>query len=240
MTNPIQGPIDGLAGRIWRTVTFPLRAAAPFVLLARRTLRNRRWVETVSELGGPGPKVEVSERDDVQAPRDGAGPLNHRTYRIKISGSRLEAHELLEAFRQDPNRFSPTSYATFVPDPAPQGLQKDETFEVKLPGPWDGPILVRAVEPSKVRLETRVGHMEAGWIEFRCSTQPDGLTDFTIESFARSGDPVFDALYHQVGIGKFMQSEMWVQVLETAVEVSGGRQHGRVAIETTTYLGADR
>jgi hypothetical protein len=232
-------PVDGIAGKLWRTVTFPFRAAAPFLLLAGRAARGEYWAEQTYERTGSGPDLRLSDETDTQGPSDGAGPLNHRTYRVWITNSKLSPEQLVEAFRANPNRLGPTSFATFVPDPAPDGLVESAEFEVKLPGPWDGPVYVHEVRPERVRLNTRVGHMEAGWIEFRASSS-EGVTQFAIESFARSGDPVFDALYHQVGVAKLVQTQMWTAVLESAVEVSGGTQQGRLDVETIIYEGAQQ
>lgn len=232
-------PVDGFAGRAWRAGTLPFRLAAPVVLLALRVVTGRRWTESVRELPGSGPKVVISDADDVQPPKDGAGPLNHRSYSVTIANPSLNAWALVDAFRQDPNQFAPTSYATFVPDPSPEGLTEGDESTVKLPGPWDGPVRVATVEPGRLRLETLVDHMEAGWIEFTATTPGDESVVFTIESFARSGDPVFDVLYHQVGIGKLLQTQMWVRTLESLVEASGGRQVGRITVTTTIYLGAE-
>lgn len=167
----------------------PSPAIAPVTLLTRRAILGEYWTETVNETNIAVPRLTLTDRSDVQRPRDGAGPLNHRIYRVYIRDSIVGADQLLESFRRDPNRSSPTSFATFVPDPRPEGLSEGDTYEVKLPGPWDGPIHVRTVEPDRVRLETLCGHMEAGWIEFRASAT-DNVIDFTIESYARSGDPV--------------------------------------------------
>lgn len=240
-------PIDGAAGRAWRTLSFPMRTASPFALLAGRWLRADQWIETVHERADAGPvdAIDRSMDDDpaAQPPSEGAGPLNHRSYRICVVRPALDAAALFEAFRTDPNEFSPTSFATFVPDPAPAGLRVGDEVTVNLPGPWNGPVRVAAVEPNRVRLETLDGHMEAGWIEMRTTDLTlDGqpAVEFVIESFARSGDPAFDAIYHLGGIGKLVQTEMWVRVLQRAVEISGGTQRGRFRVATTIYHGADR
>lgn len=179
----------------------------------------------------------MSNADDVQTPADGAGPMNHRRYRVRVRDSTMTANELLEAFRADPNRFCPTSYAAFTPDPAPQGLQEGTSVEVKLPGPWNGPVLVSSIDDQRIRLETLDGHMEAGSIEFS-TRQVDDSVEFRIESLARSGDEVFDVVYHRLGLGRVIQTEMWVQVLESAVSVSGGQQQGRLELASIIYEGA--
>lgn len=227
-------PIDGIAGSLWRTIALPLRVTAPVAELVKRRLTGTYWSESLRHVDRRGPQLSVSDHEEVQQPSDGVGPLNHRCYQIQITGSTLDATQLLERFRTDPNAFAPTAFATFVPDPHPNGMAEGETYEVKLPGPWNGPILVRSVEQHRIRFETLDGHMEAGWIEFT-TAERSGSTEFTIESFARSGDPVFDVIYQRLGLGKAMQTLMWVKVLEAAVGISEGTQRGRASIETIVY-----
>lgn len=228
-------PIDGLAGSLWRTATLPFRASAPLVLLAKRAITGRVWDESTTADPNLVRAPRLSEHDDIQNPADGAGPIVHRLYEVAIRGSQLAGDDLVEMFRTDPNRFCPNSFATFVPNPAPRGLHEGDRFDVKLPGPWDGPVLVSSVNEHTIRLETLVGHMEAGWIEFFAAQKQDDVLEFQIESYARSGDPLFDALYRLTLIPRLVQTEMWVRVLEAMVAASGGRQHGRIRVTTTIY-----
>lgn len=218
---------------------WPGRYLAPIRSLGRRWIDAEFWIEHQRRVPGDGPAVEMVAPVEVQPPSDGTGPLNHRRYQVRIIDARLTPDDLIGEFRQDPNRFSPTSFALFAPSPGPEGLTVGDETTVHLPGPWDGPVVVSVAEPGTLRLETRAGHMEAGWIEFTARTEDEVLV-FQIESLARSGDSVFDALYHSGRIAKVVQTEMWVRVLEAAVQVSGGRPEGRVFIETTVYERANR
>lgn len=215
------------------------RFLAPVRSLATRWIKAEFWIEHLRELPGEGPTVDMSAPGQVQPPKDGAGPLNHRRYRVQITDWKLSPEELITMFRRDPNRFSPTSFARFAPNPGTDGLQVGDETTVRLPGPWNGPVIVSNAEENALRLETRPGHMEAGWIEFTAGLEDDVLI-FQIESLARSGDAAFDALYHPGVIAKLVQTEMWVRVLEAVVEVSGGQPQGRVYVETAVYQGADR
>lgn len=230
----------GRLGKAWRTVMQPVRLLTPFGLMIRRVVAGEVWVEVEQEdESSAGPHVEMSDEPGVQSPDEGVGPLHRRCYRVRIEGASMTAAELLEAFRSDPNRFSPTSFAVFVPDPAPRGLIPGSTVEIKLPGPWDGPVLVAETEPLLLRLETRNDHMEAGRIEFSTS-ESDGVLTFMIDSFATSGDQAFDLLYRKLRIARKFQAEMWARVLEAAVDVSGGRQQGRLEIQTIVFTGGQQ
>lgn len=246
----MKAPVEGTAGMVWRSVTAPLRIAAPAVSMASRVIKSEFWVETERRRQGNGPQLGPSSRQDIQRPRDGAGPLNHRTYQAHIVGSERTPSELISEFRRNPNRFSPTSFATFEAQSAtasddsdarahPDELAIGDAWTVRLPGPWDGPVVVTEAEPRSVKLETLGGHMEAGSIRF--SAEPvHGEIVFEIESIARSGDPVFDALYHPGKVARLIQTEMWVRVLEAMVDFSGGRPSGRVIVDTTIYEGPDQ
>lgn len=220
-----------------------VRAVMPVVMLVRRLVQGRWWSETEVVSNARGPVVRMQSDDDLQRPVDGAGPLNHRLYRVDIAESKFSPDQLLQMFRVEPNWFSPTDFATFRSDPrtGPVALTKGDPVVVVLPGPWNGPVAVAEVEPRRVRLETLDGHMEAGWIEFRVeeADESPALISFVIESLARSGDAAFDALYHPLKIGRLVQSEMWVNVLEAAVALSGGVAVGTPTISTTIYQGAD-
>ncbi len=226
-------------GSFQRLVCVPARALAPAVSLIQRGLASEFWVDVEREDDGLGPEVVMSDRSGVMRSEDGAGPLNHRVYRAHIVGSNLSASDLLDHFRTDPNAFSPTSFAVFDPDPGPAGMRVGDELTVRLPGPWDGPVVVAESDEGRVRFETREGHMEAGWIEFT-SMAKNGETIFQIESLARSGDAVFDTLYHSVKLGRLVQTEMWIRVLEAAMAISGGRLRGRPTVETTIYRDPDQ
>ena len=90
---------------------------------------------------------------------------------------------------------------------------------------------VVAVRPDGFRLATLTGHLEAGQIEFRA--REDGrVLEFTIESWARSGDRFSDLLYTHLRLAKEVQLHMWTSVLERVVSLAGGRMEGGVVITT--------
>lgn len=216
-----------------------MNPVGPFVSLLRRYLRAEFWIDLDRHVEPPDIRSETSDTAadgaDIQQVDDGFGPLNHRRYSVVIADAVLSPTKLVDRFRRNPNEFSPTSFAVFLPVPGEEGMRAGDELEVHLPGPWNGPVRVAAADDEHVRLETLDGHMEAGWIEFSAIEASSERTIFRIESTARSGDRFFDALYHVLGVGKLIQSDMWVCVLESAVRVSGGRQIGRARIETVVH-----
>lgn len=216
----------------------PRNPLAPIAALARRWWRGEHWSEHIERIVGARPVVPTTERADVQAPTDGEGTLDRRRYRVGITDPQLDAIALIDTFCGDPNRFSPTDYAVFTPEPPERGWHEGDEATVALPGPWDGPVRVAGRTDTSLRFETLEGHMEAGTIEFRAADTGAGIV-FEIESIARSGDPAFEVLYHRLRIARLVQTDMWVRVLEAAVGASGGRQVGRILVDTTIYESED-
>jgi hypothetical protein len=76
------------------------------------------------------------------------------------------------------------------------------------------------------------GHMEAGEIEFRARDEEEGELVFEIESWARSGDLVFDFLYDRLGIARELQLDMWAFFLERVAQISGGSAANGIEVYT--------
>lgn len=215
-----------------------VRLLAPVVSLVKRAAEGRWWTERQrSEPGSrlrPSPSAAPAPGDDIQAPSDGVGPLEGRRYAITIADPKLDATELIRAFRRDPNQFSPTEYAVFRQD-SDAPMERGDSLVVELPGPWDGPVVVGSVTPDSVELVTRDGHLEAGRIVFSASRISPTMLEFSISSVARSGDRLFDLVYRFLRIGRLVQADMWSRVLEAAVRVSGGVASSKVRISSVVY-----
>jgi uncharacterized protein (UPF0548 family) len=181
--------------------------------------------------GPPGIPDGVSHRG-LQPPSDGAGPLYHRRYEVRIRDTGLSPEQLVERVAADPDRAAPSEFATFKKTFGAEGemLLGDE-YLVRMPGPWDGPVRIIEREPRAFRLATLQGHLEAGQIQFSADCN-DGLTRFTIESWARGGDRLSNLLYDRLRLSKEIQFHMWTSFLEGVVGLSGGRREGGLRIST--------
>jgi len=189
---------------------------------------RREWSDSAP---GDGPP-RLPEGTDLQRPEDGAGPSIHRLYRLRIRDSALTPTQLIAAIAGDLDQVSPSEFASFQKVRGPEGdLRVDDEYVVRMPGPWDGPVRVVAASSEAFRLATLDGHLEAGQIEFGARTR-DGLVEFTIESWARSGDRLSDLLYSRLRIAKEVQLHQWISVLERVTRLSGGRRHGALAVMT--------
>ncbi|MDQ6927103.1 MAG: DUF1990 domain-containing protein [Actinomycetota bacterium] len=171
--------------------------------------------------------------DDVQGADDGVGALFHRRYRVSIRGSDMAPDDVIAAVGADLNAVAPTEFARFTKVEGDDGvICVGDVFVVRMPGPWNGPVRVVAVTTTSFRLATLDGHLEAGQIELRASRSDDGLLEFNIESWARSGDRLSWVLYQHVRMAKEVQLHMWTSFLERVARLAGGRMTGGIDIDT--------
>ncbi len=169
--------------------------------------------------------------EEIQQPEDGVGPLVHRLYRTRIRGPQVSPEQLMETVAANLDCIAPTELASFQPVDGEGKLAIGDEYIVRIPGPWDGPVVVTDVTPTSFRLATLDGHLEAGQIEFRAFAGHRGL-DFVIESWARSGDRLSDLMYTRLRMAKEVQLHMWTRVLERVVALTGGRMSGGIVITT--------
>jgi hypothetical protein len=224
------------ATRRWMTAaTWPLGIALTSWDYMWRTTPMHRQEDWVA-LEPPRPALlsypaEVSAAE-VQGQEDGSGPLFHRLYRTRIRESRLDGAALMEKLQGDLNVASPTRFARFQRVLGEQGrLAVGDEYVVRMPGPWDGPVRVVDVGRCSFRLATLAGHLEAGQIEFRASSAQTEVV-FEIESWARSGSPLVNLLYHRLRMAKEVQAHMWISFLERVVQLAGGQMTGGIDLAT--------
>jgi hypothetical protein len=180
---------------------------------------------------GPPELPEGALRDEVQLPANGAGPLFHRVYRARIRAPRLGPEELVARMVADLDRVAPSEFASFSKVLGEEGnAEVGDEYVVRMPGPWDGPVRVVERTPTSFRFATLDGHLEAGQIRF--SARAGEPLEFTIESWARSGDRLSNLLYDRLRMSKEIQLHMWTSVLERVAELSGGRLTGGLEIRT--------
>ena len=200
--------------------------------LWRTTPLHRRERPGSVQRDSPPPLPAGVSASGLQTVDHGVGPLFHRRYRVRIRGSRLSPEELVSCIGADPNRVAPTELVRFTKVAGADGrMQGGDEYIVRMPGPWDGPVRVVDVTPTSFRFATLEGHLEAGQIEFRVGA-PEDRVEFTIESWARSGDPVSKLLHHNLRMAKEVQLHMWTSFLERAVHLSGGTMVGGLDIDT--------
>lgn len=160
--------------------------------------------------------------DMLQPASAGCGAAFSRLYRLRVERPLLSAAELMSIVLNDPNVACPLEVARFERDQEVSGpIEVGQEMRVRLPGPWNGPVRVVQVSNCSFRLATLRGHMEAGEVEFRARDESHELL-FEIESWARSGDRIFNLLYDRVGLARELQLDMWAFFLERVAQISGG------------------
>jgi hypothetical protein len=174
---------------------------------------------------------EAASGDGRQGLADGAGPLLHRTYAVRIVGTAIGPADLIELVEANLNRASPEMAVFRKTRGAADRLRPGDELIVRMPGPWDGPVLVAHRDDISFRLATLDGHLEAGQIEFRAAAEGDALR-FEIESWARAGDRLADVLYNRLRLAKEIQLNMWTHFCLRTAALSGGRPQGGVTIRT--------
>jgi hypothetical protein len=228
------GADTGLGRRAGTVARWPVGMGLAFWRYLWRTMPLHRSDSDGSpdqDLPPPLPEALVDGR--VQRPSDGSGPLFRRRYRVRIEGSRLSPEQLMAQMLREPNRAAPIEVAVFRKTRGGEGpLAVGDEFVVRMPGPWDGPVLVVDRTPTSFRFATLEGHLEAGQIEFRTSAGGGDAVCFEIESWARSGDRLAGLLYDRVRLAKEMQLHMWTHFCERAAKLAGGRIRGGIHIDT--------
>ena len=210
----------------------------PGIALAtvRHLARRTRVVHVLVDHDGPavgapdGDRPMPGDASLLLRRRAGRGPLYRRTYDVVVADARAGPEELITRLLNDPDRASPTEVADFRAAGPERGPGAE--FAVRMPGPWDAPVRVVSRTPTSFRFATLRGHMEAGEIEFRAAWGDGGRLLFTIESWARSGDRLYDWLYDRVPLTREVQLHMWVHVCEQVAVMAGGRQEGDVRVAT--------
>ena len=222
-----------------------LRWPIGLVLISWRYLWRITPVYRRDDEGGPDdlppPLPDGVDRENVQGLDDGYGPLLHRRYVVRLTGSRMTPEQAVARLAADPNSAAPEDAAVFVKSSEEGGdsssgeMEVGDEYVVRMPGPWDGPVRVVHRTPTSFRFATLSGHLEAGQIEFRARCE-DGESEpefvFEIESWARPGDRVSHLLYNKLLLAKEIQLNLWTETCLGVVRNSGGRLQGGVRVHT--------
>jgi len=206
------------------------------ILVSWRYLRRITALHRSEEEGDhtdlPPPLPEGSIDARSKALDDGAGPMFHRRFSVRIAGSPMAPAELVDAIAANLNAAAPSEAAVFHKTLGVDGtLAVADEYLVQMPGPWDGPVRVVHRDATSFRFGTLAGHLEAGQIQF--SAHQDGrLLRFEIESWSRAGDRFANLLYTKLRLAKEIQLNMWVHFCLRAATIACGASRGGVTILT--------
>ena len=216
----------------------------------------KRWGYSVDSEETDVPTVDAppeAEGPEIQHAEDGEGPRFHRTYRVRIAGAEHTPEALMKRIGQDLSPYVAAEVARFEKTKGAESvLEAGDEFMVHINAPWNGPVRVVEAEPTRFRLATLEGHMEAGQIEFRAETAPEASGEtapgdgadagpnadsgadlvFTIESWARSRDMWVHLVYDGLGTAKSMQQAMWTYFCARVADECGGEIVGEIEVRT--------
>lgn len=226
--------------RRWSTAArWPVGIALASLRYMWATTPVHRWeMQGVWREDRPPELPAELDREDLQQMQDGVGPMLHRTYRARISGTRLNPKELMASLFADLDRVAPSEFATFQKLGEEGPLRPGDEYVVRMPGPWDGPVRVAAADRTGFCLVTLRGHLEAGQVAFRASADHRSL-HFKIEAWARSGDRLSDLLFTRLRISKEVQLHMWASVLRKVAALAEGQIEGGLVITTRRVEAAE-
>src|SRR5579859_4390754 len=129
-----------------------LRWPIGIALVSWRYMWRTTPLHRTEEAGGredlPDPVAGIAA-DRLQPLAAGVGPMLHRTYTVRITGSDMKPPALIDQVAAHLDQASP-EMAVFRKTRGIRDdqLRLDDEFVVRMPGPWDGPVRVVRREPD--------------------------------------------------------------------------------------------
>lgn len=162
----------------------------------------------------------------------GEGPLYNRHYEIEFYDPKISPHEIMEAFKKNPNLLNPPIFNHFEKIKGLKTKMKvGDEFISHLIGPWNSPTRVMTQSIKGFKFETLDGSMEAGTIEFNLSKKGLGWV-FYIESQAKSRDSLINFLYDKTPFLKLGQKMMWIYVCKQFAQKCQAKVLSEVSVVT--------
>ena len=116
-----------------------------------------------------------------------------------------------------------------------------DEYDITLLGPWNGRVRVVESTARHFTLVTLDGHPEAGHISFSVAPVADSndTLQVLIESWARARDAIVAVAYGTLGVGKQVQTEVWITFLQRLSALAGVAQTPEVRIRTEALAAID-
>jgi len=176
---------------------------------------------------------------DVQPASSGEGPLTWRRYHIPLPTTASSAERVLQFIEKHIRELSPSLLAEFEKTTgAERRFAIGDEYDITILGPWNGRVRIADVQDTSFTMETLEGHPEAGRITFRVRDTANGRLA-EIESLARSRDGLVNVAYNVLGIGKAVQTQVWITFLQRLSGLMGGDASIDVTVETEKVSAAE-
>lgn len=209
-------------------VLFVVTSAIGYLLVRWRQLVAPRQEQRVGgdghRLAAPREEQVGADADDAQTAASGAGELVHRRYEVRLVDCSMDRLTLLRTIQRNLADLPPAALADFAKSSGDEHeMQVGDEYDIVMLGPWNGRVRVSEMESRSFTLVTLAGHPEAGHITFSVVDdlgESSGLC-VRIESWARSRDKTVKFAYGTLGIGKQVQTEVWVTFLQRVSTLAG-------------------
>lgn len=169
-----------------------------------------------------------------QEPGDGVGPLQRKRFWADIDGAPVDSKELMELICEQCTDLMTVEFAT-EPD-TPQKIVERATLTASLPFRGNIQVRVAKVTPTSFTLVTLRGHPLAGIVRFDTRSVNKSTVRFRITVAARAAT-MFDWLA-MTTVGRVMQDQNWITVVDRVIALSGGRSDG-VQADTEVFDDAE-
>jgi len=173
--------------------------------------------------------------DGTQPAEEGTGVLVHRRYEVSLPDRAVSKDIVMRLMQLHLTELAPAALANFEKS---EGLDSvfrvGDEYEITMLGPWNGDVRVAEMLAESFTLVTLKGHPEAGHITFSVDDDTDrpGNLRVRIESWARARDGVVEVAYSTLGVGKQVQTEVWVTFLQRLSVLAGVTTRPEVHITT--------
>lgn len=166
----------------------------------------------------PPQKLKTVEAPVAQS-YQGFGPLWHKTYKFRLTGTKLSPAQVMEQWKQNFSRFWPKGNNLYTP------LTTITTGEIALIKSEVGAgldlstgMVVTQSDATSFTMLTAKGHVFAGRIAFR-TYEEAGVTVAEVQSVARSADPLVEVA--MLVVGHDMEDEFWYDTLTSLAHYFG-------------------
>lgn len=164
----------------------------------------------------------------VNSPLEGFGQLWQKTYRVRLSGTKVTPTEVVQTWKEHFPEFQPPENRFY---PSVAGVAPGEVVMINAMtpgGPVSTGVMVLYSDEESFTLMTPQGHPESGWVTFS-AFEEEGVTVAQVQSLARANDPIYEMAFRLVGAS--LQEKIWTHVLTSLAKYYGVQ--GAVSVQKT-------
>lgn len=173
--------------------------------------------------------------DGAQSADEGTGALVHRRYEVSLPDRAVSKDIVMRLMQLHLTELAPAALANFEKSEGTDSVFRvGDEYEITMLGPWNGDVRVAEMLADSFTLVTLEGHPEAGHITFSVDDDTELLGNLRVrvESWARARDGVVEVAYGTLGLGKQVQTEVWVTFLQRLSTLAGVTTRPEVRITT--------